>query len=165
MPDNQHSRGRGLLGEIDDVRNLPGFGKCPDDPDGLGGDGLLCLLGGRTDVMRANDIGKRKDGVRHQALRRCRLAGVHIQPHAQSLLLDRLGKRDVVEDLAPRRVDQHGALPRMSQEFGIDELARFFRQREMNAHNVGARQHLLWARHDLDTQLIDRRASVPPRWS
>ena len=53
---DEHVRGRRPRGEVHEVRHLPCRLKVRDDAHGLGGDGLLRLLGGRADVVRAVDV-------------------------------------------------------------------------------------------------------------
>ena len=55
MSDDEHVRGRRASGQVDHVRHAPRLLVGLDDADGLGGDGLLRLIGGGADVVRAVD--------------------------------------------------------------------------------------------------------------
>ena len=110
MPHDEHVRRRRLLGEVDDVRHAAGLEKRPDDAHGFRGDGFLRLIGGRADVMRADDVRQRQDRIVERALRpptvrwqrrRARRADPF------SLIASR--QRGVVEHLGARGVDQHRA--------------------------------------------------------
>src|SRR6185503_11020153 len=82
MPDDEHVRRRRLLRKVDDVRHLAGVLVGRDDPDRLGGDGVLRLIGRRADVVGAVDVLERGDRVLEFAGAAGRLGGEDVEPDA-----------------------------------------------------------------------------------
>ena len=80
---------------------LPVSMKVRDDADGFGGNRFLRLIGGRADVMRADDVRQRQDRIVERRLRRRRFVGEHVEADAQPLLATASRERGVVH--APRR--------------------------------------------------------------
>ena len=73
-----------------------------------------------------------KRGVGRQGLDR-----EHIERGAANpLLLDRLGERDFVDQLAPRGVDQDRGRLHEFQTVGVDQMMRLVGQRDVQCHDV-----------------------------
>ena len=75
--------------------------------DGFRRDGVLRLLRGRADVMRADHVRQTDQRIAELAGRRCGLLREHIQRHANAgAFRTTSASADVVDDLAAGRVDE-----------------------------------------------------------
>ena len=134
---------------VADVGRPPRFLERADDAHRLGGDGLLGLVGGRADVVRAVDVRKVHDGVGEIPLWARRLLVVHIERDAEVALLHRHRERVVVHDLATRGVDEEGARLHPVEHVGVHELARPIAQADVHAQHVAFFGHALRRLADL----------------
>ena len=146
----------GSAGEVHDVRDAAGLLERPDDPDGLGRDRLLRLVGGRADVVRAVDAGQLEDRQAEVGRRGRRLVGEDVEPDADPALADGRGERLVVHDLGARRVDEERTRTEMAEELGVDQPARLRRERDVDAQDVGPGGNLRGGRGDRDPRRAPR---------
>ena len=108
--------GRGtLLREVDDVRHAPRLDVLAYDAHRLVRDGLLGLIGGSADVMRADHAVQFKDPVRHGAGAAGRLAREHVQPGPDAPVPE---GRDVI-DAEPLVLDVFDTALRLAAGSGV----------------------------------------------
>ncbi len=106
------------------------------DPDGLGRDRFLRLVGRRADVVGAEDALVESEGIVDRSLPDSRLFRKDVESHAELLLADRAPQRVRVDEVGARRVDEHSAFPHPGEEFAPEEALRFRRGREMQGDDV-----------------------------
>ena len=95
VADDEQVGRRRPAGEVDDVRDAPGLLERADDPDGLGGDRLLRLLGRGADVVGPVDAGQgeQRQAVLGGAGRRARRDRRRARPGSRARGRRRPGRR------------------------------------------------------------------------
>ena len=138
----QRGRADPARSEVDAVRCLA-LDEGVDDLDDPGGDGVLRLLGRRTDVVGADHLwvlcemrgplGRAGPG----------LVGEDVEAGSQTLGLERLEQRGLVDQLTARRVEEDGPVLHPFEERPVDQAGRGGARRQMEGDDVGGREQLV----------------------
>src|SRR6266511_315531 len=140
-------------GDVHAARHLPRPHEGLDDPDRLAGDGVLRLLGRRTDVVRAVDTRELRERAVELGLTLLRLSGEHVGRDADPAGARGLEERVLVDDLRPRGVHERGAGAERRQHLARDEAARLLREREVEREEVRRAREREEVRRALDAGL------------
>src|SRR5438874_1912316 len=106
MPDDDLEAGGRARAQVDGVGDMAALEEAFDDPDRLIGDGLLRLVGGGADVMRAVDARQLSDRIGERAAPALGLIEEDVETDAQTPLEDRAAERVRLAELAARGVEE-----------------------------------------------------------
>ena len=129
VPDDQHVRRGRARRKVHDVRHLAGFLVAADDPDRLGRDRFLRLVGRRADVVRAVDVRQRRS-ARPESRRSADAGSLANTSRPTRSFLSRTAAASagVVHDLAARGVDEHRARLQSAEHVGVHQSLRVRRR-------------------------------------
>ena len=161
---DQQVRRRRPRREVHDVGHLAGVLERRDDADGLGGDGLLRLIGGRADVVRPVDVRQTDDRIaRTSPAPPSGSPRKTSRPTRTPRVADGRFERVLVDDLGARRVDQECALLQPREQRRVDQPSRLWRKRQMHADDVAAVDGILGRRRQPDGEVVRPRIEAERR--
>src|SRR5215510_12353205 len=136
MSDDQQMGRGSMVGQVDYIRDFAGLFETADYADGLGGDGLLRLIGRSADVVRAVYVLQFHNFVCEIAGRAFRLIGEDVQSGAYAFGFDGLFQSVLINDFGARCVDQIRPRQHRLEDIGVNDAARVWRERDVNAQDV-----------------------------
>ncbi len=168
-PDDQLEPRRRRRRDVDHVRHGALEQERAHHPHRLRRDRQLRLVGCRRDVRRPVDEPTRGRAAEQprvgEGLRAAGLVGVHVEGGADAARVDRLEQRGHVDQVGPRRVDEHGVVGHQPDDAPVHDLPRALDQRQVQRQRVALGGQLVDRRRVGDAELVRprRRERSAPR--